>query len=124
MARMEPPFDDGSIANVEGRGRRWRRLRWVALLSWWMIPSAYLWRLAERADAFLPYLPRYVWGPPGELWRVAPVVFVFVILAATYFVVFLSKSASPRRWVSVLGGIGAVLVTAIHLIWGTALLAG
>lgn len=96
---------------------------WVALLWWWTIPSAYLWYIAERRDAILPYLPQWVWGLPGELWRTAPIIFVALISGLTYVIVVFLKGRRLRRGLTIIGGIWALLVTVIHLVWGNALLA-
>lgn len=92
------------------------------MLWWWVIPSAYFWQVAERTDSFLPYVPRGIWGLPGELWRVAPVVYVVSVAVATYVVAIVLARRKPRRSVSIVTGVLIAMVTITHLLWGGALL--
>ena len=95
----------------------------MGLLWWWVIPSAYLWHVAQRTDSLLPYVPQAVWGIPGELWRIAPPIYVLVVGGATYVVAAYRARQRPRRGVSIAVRVFIVLVTITHLLWGGALLA-
>jgi hypothetical protein len=94
----------------------------VGLLWWWVIPSAYFWQVASRTDSFLPYVPRGIWGLPGELWRVAPAIYVLIVAAVTYVVVVFVADRRPRRSVSIVAGVFIAIVTITHLLWGGVLL--
>ena len=98
------------------------RLWWVALLWWWVIPSAYFWHVVERTGSFLPYVPSGIWGPPGELWTVAPVIYVIVVAVVTYGLAVAVARRKPRRSVSIATGVFIAIVTITHLLWGGALL--
>ena len=113
---------DDPVLIAPNRQPRARVAFWAALLWWWMIPSAYLWQVAERRDAFLPYVPSVVWGLPGELWSLSAAVFLVVVLGATYGVIMLAKQGPAPRWASLMGGGVALLLTITHLVWGIALL--
>ena len=120
VAPVNARGDDSVLVATDTQFRGRAAFR-AALLWWWMIPSAYLWHVAERSDAFLPYVPSIVWGLPGELWSFSSTLFIALVLGATYVVIVLVKRRR-RRWSSLVGGALALLVTVTHLLWGIALL--
>lgn len=92
------------------------------MLWWWVIPSAYFWHLAKRTNSFLPYVPTGIWGLPGGLWRIAPVIYVVAVAVATYVVAIVLANRKPRRSVSIVTGVLIAIITITHVLWGGALL--
>jgi hypothetical protein len=96
---------------------------WIAVFWLWTIPSALFWALALGRDVFLPDLPRGLWIWPGEVWRVAPWLFVILNVAIPCLII-----VGARRWpkpVKITRPLAYILLTGIalvHILWGGAIL--
>ena len=88
---------DDSVLVATNSQSNGRVVFWAALLWWWMIPSAHLWYVAERRDAFLPHVPSIVWALPGELWSFSSAAFIALVLGATYGVIVLVEAGTPAE---------------------------
>jgi len=110
---------------VSARRPQWRAVVGGIALFWmWALPSAFFWDLALRRGALLPYIPRWFWIGPGELWQVAPWLFIVLVLCATFLIAAIAANRkTPGRGVRMAMGLVFALMTLIHLIWGSALLA-
>jgi len=69
----------------------WDMLLWSFLLWGWAIPSAYFWHLTETHHILLPYIPRYFWKLPGELWQAVPWLFAAFVLIFPLLFAFLVR---------------------------------
>jgi len=91
----------------------------VGALWTWAISAAYFWSIADSRAAILPYVPAALWVGPGELWRLAPVLFLAVLAAIPLLIT--RARARLRQFRGVLIAVLSVVVT-VALVWGGALL--
>lgn len=125
-------MDSQTPLPAEAKEKGWREGRfglpsgavvWIAAYWMWTLPSALFWALAEQRNIFLPYLPRFLWSWPGEVWRAIPWLFVILSVAVPCLIV-----AGARRWpkpakiTRVLAYALIVIIGLIHVLWGGAIL--
>jgi len=95
-------------------------LIFFTLLLWgWSIPAAYFWYLAKFNDVVLPYLPRFIWLVPGELWLQAPLLYVILLfLLPLIFYFVLGKKQFSCRSIRVFFIVVVIIIAITHFIWG------
>jgi hypothetical protein len=89
----------------------------------WFLPSFIFWHLHLVKDVLLPKIPEMVWSLPGKSWELSPLLGFGLILAFIVIVLFF-REAAVLKWKWVRGSflVLILLISAVHALWGIALL--